>query len=108
MLIIKGVNVYPSQVEAALLAVEDLAPHYQLVVDRTHGFPSLEIHVEPAERLVQRWGRFDPAHPEVAALRHKVGDRLRAALSLNPEIVIEAPRTIPRSEGKAVRVVERK
>jgi len=108
MLIIKGVNVYPSQVEAALLAVEDLAPHYQLVVDRTHGFPNLEIHVEPAERLVQRWGRFDPAHPEVAALRHKVGDRLRAALSLNPEIVIEAPRTIPRSEGKAVRVIERK
>jgi phenylacetate-CoA ligase len=108
MLIIKGVNVYPSQVEAALLAVEDLAPHYQLVVDRTHGFPNLEVHVEPAERAVQRWGRFDPAHPEVAALRHKVGDRLRAALALNPEIVIEAPRTIPRSEGKAVRVIERK
>ncbi|MEK6530728.1 MAG: phenylacetate--CoA ligase [candidate division NC10 bacterium] len=108
MLIIKGVNVYPSQVEAALLAVEDLAPHYQLVVDRTHGFPNLEVHVEPAERVVQRWGRFDPAHPEVAALRHKVGDRLRATLALNPEIVIEAPRTIPRSEGKAVRVIEKK
>ncbi|MFZ1061269.1 MAG: phenylacetate--CoA ligase [Candidatus Rokuibacteriota bacterium] len=108
MLIIKGVNVYPSQVEAALLAVEDLAPHYQLVVDRTHGFPNLEVHVEPAERVVQRWGRFDPAHPEVAALRHKVGDRLRATLALNPEIVIEPPKTIPRSEGKAVRVIERK
>lgn len=107
MLIIKGVNVYPSQVEAALLALEDLAPHYQLVVDRRHGFPSLEIHVEPAERLVQRWGRFEPARPEVAALRQKIGDRLRATLALNPEVVIEPPKTIPRSEGKAVRVIEK-
>ena len=108
MLVIKGVNVYPSQVEAALLALEDLAPHYQLVVDRRHGFPSLEIHVEPAERLVQRWGRFEPTRPEVAALRQKVSERLRAALALNPEIVVEPPKTIPRSEGKAVRVVEKK
>lgn len=108
MLVIKGVNVYPSQVEAALLALEDLAPHYQLVVDRRHGFPSLEIHVEPAERVVQRWGRFEPTRPEVAALRQKVSERLGAALALNPEIVVEPPKTIPRSEGKAVRVVEKK
>lgn len=108
MLVIKGVNVYPSQVEAALLAVEDLAPHYQLVVDRRHGFPNLEIHVEPAERVVQRWGRFEPALPEVAALRQKVSERLKAMLALNPEVVIEPPKTIPRSEGKAVRVIEKK
>ncbi|MBI2544174.1 MAG: phenylacetate--CoA ligase [Candidatus Rokubacteria bacterium] len=101
MLVIKGVNVYPSQVEAALLALEDLAPHYQLVVDRRHGFPSLEIHVEPAERLVQRWGRFEPTRPEVAALRQKVSERLRAALALNP--VHHA-----KEQGKAVRVVEKK
>ncbi|MGH7361680.1 MAG: phenylacetate--CoA ligase family protein, partial [Candidatus Methylomirabilales bacterium] len=107
MLVIKGVNVYPSQVEAALLAVEDLAPHYQLVVDRRHGFPNLEVHVEPAERVVQRWGRFEPALPEVAALRQKVSERLKAMLALNPEVVIEPPKTIPRSEGKAVRVVEK-
>ncbi len=108
MLVIKGVNVYPSQVEAALLGLPDLAPHYQLVVDRRHGFPSLEVHVEPAERLVQRWGPFEPAHPEVAALRRRVAERLRAMLALGPEVVVDPPKTIPRSEGKAIRVVERK
>ena len=107
MLVIKGVNVYPSQVEAVLLALPELAAHYQLVVDRAAGFPRLEVHVEPAERLVRAWGGFAPDHPEVTALRHRVGERLRAALVLNPEVVIAAPRSIPRSEGKAVRVVER-
>ena len=107
MLVIKGVNVYPSQVEAALLQVEDLAPHYQLVVDRRAAFPRLEVHVEPADLLVQRWGGFDAAHAEVGALRQRVADRLRALLALGPEVVVVAPKTIPRSEGKAVRVVER-
>ena len=107
MLVIKGVNVYPSQVEAALLQVEDLAPHYQLVVDRRQAFPRLEVHVEPADLLVQRWGGFDPARAEVGALRQRVADRLRALLALVPEVVVVAPKTIPRSEGKAVRVVER-
>jgi phenylacetate-CoA ligase len=107
MLVIKGVNVYPSQVEAALLTLPDLAPHYQLVVDRRQGFPSLEVHVEPTETAVQGWGKFDPKGPEVAALRQRIGERFRAMLTLNPDVVVEPPRTIPRSEGKAVRVVER-
>jgi phenylacetate-CoA ligase len=108
MLVIKGVNVYPSQVEAALLGLPELAPHYQLVVDRTQAFPRLEVHVEPAEGLVRRWGRFEAGDPELATLRQRVGDRLRALLTLNPEVVIAAPKTLPRSEGKAVRVVERR
>jgi phenylacetate-CoA ligase len=107
MLVIKGVNVYPSQVEAALLDLPGLAAHYQLVVDRAAGFPRLEVHVEPAEDLVRAWGGFAPDGPEVAALRRRVGERLRATLALDPEVVIAAPRSIPRSEGKAVRVVER-
>src|SRR5438876_6396768 len=64
MLVIKGVNVYPSQLEAALLTLDELAPHYQLVVDRTAGFPTLEVHVEPAEARVVAWGGFDAARPE--------------------------------------------
>lgn len=59
MLVIKGVNVYPSQLEAALLTLPDLAPHYQLVVDRGKGFPTIEVHVEPAEERVRGWGGFD-------------------------------------------------
>jgi phenylacetate-CoA ligase len=107
MVVIKGVNVYPSQVEAALLTIGELAPHYQLVVDRTQGFPRLTVHVEPAEGLVGVWGGFDAGGTEVAALAARVGERLRGHLGLNPEIAIVPPKTIPRSEGKAVRVVER-
>ena len=107
MVVIKGVNVYPSQVEAALLTIVELAPHYQLVVDRTDGFPSLTVHVEPAEGLVGVWGGFDVGGTEVAALAARVGERLRGHLGLNPQIAIDPPKTIPRSEGKAVRVVER-
>ncbi|HEV8458292.1 MAG TPA: phenylacetate--CoA ligase [Methylomirabilota bacterium] len=108
MLIIKGVNVYPSQLEAALLTIEELAPHYQLVVDRREAFPTLAVHVEPVEGLVHAWGGFDSGRPEIMALSARVAERLRGHLGLNPEIAIVPPKTIPRSEGKAVRVVERR
>jgi phenylacetate-CoA ligase len=108
MLIIKGVNVYPSQLEAALLTIAELAPHYQLVVDRTQAFPTLAVHVEPAEAVVQAWGGFDSGKPEIQSLAATVAERLRGHLGLNPEIAIVPPKTIPRSEGKAVRVVERR
>ena len=108
MLIIKGVNVYPSQLEAALLTVPELAPHYQLLVDRRSGFPVLAVHVEPTERVVREWGGFEAARPEVRALGARVAAQLRGHLGLNPEITVVAPKTIPRSEGKAVRVVERR
>jgi len=108
MLIIKGVNVYPSQLEAALLTMADLAPHYQLVVDRREAFPSLAVHVEPDERVVRDWGGFEAAPARLAALSAQVAECLRGHLGLNPEIAVVAPKTIPRSEGKAVRVVERR
>lgn len=108
MLIIKGVNVYPSQLEAALLTLPELAPHYQLVVDRRPAFPALAVHVEPAESVVREWGGFDSSRPEVLALSRRAAERIRAHLGLSPEIAIVPPKTIPRSEGKAVRVVERR
>jgi phenylacetate-CoA ligase len=108
MLIIKGVNVYPSQLEAALLTVEDLAPHYQLLVDRRAAFPTLAVQVEPAERVVREWGGFEAGSVQQAALSARVAECLRGHLGLNPEIAVVAPKTIPRSEGKAVRVVERR
>jgi phenylacetate-CoA ligase len=107
MLIVKGVNVYPSQVEAALLTLDDLGPHYQIVVDRRHEFPTIEVQVEPAERVVRGWDGFSAGSREVQALAGRVGERLRGYLGLNPQVTIVAPKTIPRSEGKAVRVVER-
>jgi phenylacetate-CoA ligase len=108
MLVIKGVNVYPSEVEAALLSVAELEPHYQLVVDRTPTLARVEVHVEPAPAVLARCGGgFTPTHPEVESLRRRVGERLRAAIGLSVDVLLVPPRTIPRSEGKAVRVIQR-
>jgi len=108
MLVIKGVNLYPSEVEGTLLAIEELVPHYQLVVDRRPTLATLEVHVEPAPALVERCGGFDAAHPVIVGLRQRVAERLRKALGLSVQLTIVAPQSIPRSEGKAVRVIERR
>ncbi|MBI2462479.1 MAG: phenylacetate--CoA ligase [Candidatus Rokubacteria bacterium] len=107
MLIIRGVNVYPSQVEAVLLEVQELAPHYQLVVDRSGTLPRLEVQVEPAESLLRAWGGWREDRPELARLRETVAARLKAALALTTEVRILPPKGVPRSEGKAVRVLEK-
>ena len=107
MLIVRGVNLYPSEVEATLLALEELAPTYQLVVDRGATLARLEVRVEPAPEMVARCGGFSAEHPEIVALRRRAADRLQRAIGLRVELTIVAPRTIPRSEGKAVRVIER-
>jgi phenylacetate-CoA ligase len=107
MLIVKGVNLYPSEVERILLAVQELAPHYQLVIDRAATLARLEIQVEPAPELIARCGGFAADHPEIASLRRRATEQLRQATGLGVELTIVAPRTIPRSEGKAVRVIER-
>jgi len=108
MLIVKGVNLYPSEVEAALLGVEELVPHYQLLVDRRTTLARLEVQVEPAPAVVERWGGFDAAHPVLVDLRRRIGERLAKAIGLSVEVTLVAPRTLPRSEGKAVRVVEKR
>jgi phenylacetate-CoA ligase len=108
MLIIKGVNLYPSEVEAMLLGIEELVPHYQLVIDRTGTLARLEVQVEPAPAVVERCGGFDPGHPTLVELRHRVGHRLSNAIGLTVDLTLVAPRTVPRSEGKAVRVVEKR
>jgi phenylacetate-CoA ligase len=108
MLVIKGVNVYPSEVEAALLTVDDLEPHYQLVVDRTATLARVEVHVEPASGLLARCGgSFVETHPAVEALGRLVGERLRRAIGLSVDVRLVPPQTIARSEGKAVRVIDR-
>jgi phenylacetate-CoA ligase len=107
MLIVKGVNLYPSEVEAALLAVEGLQPHYLLVVDRTSTLARLEVQVEPAPALLARCGGFQADHPTLATLRRQVAERLYKVTGLTMDLTLVAPHTIPRSEGKAVRVIEK-
>ena len=96
MLIIRGVNVFPSQIEAVLLAMGQVEPHYQLVVERGNDhMDDLEIRVESTS---------DPS--QHMQLRRILGTNLRNALGIGCDVTILAPGEIVRSEGKAVRVID--
>ena len=100
MLIIRGVNVYPSQVEHALLQVPELAPHYVLVVRREHALDTLEVQVESQP------GAVPAGEAAAGALAARVRRRLAEALGVWGEVGIVAPKTIERSVGKAKRVLD--
>ncbi len=99
MFIIRGVNVFPSQVEHALMGMDDLEPHYQLVLstrEEDHQ-DDLNVRVETAEHV---------AKADHETLQVRVSETLREALNLTAAVELAPPRTIPRSEGKAVRVLD--
>jgi phenylacetate-CoA ligase len=97
MLIIRGVNLYPSEIEHALLGVTGVAPHYQLVVDRPGALDELTVHCEPVGDGLD--------HDE---LRARVAQALREATGITIAVELLAPGAVPRSEGKAVRVIDRR
>jgi phenylacetate-CoA ligase len=100
MLIIRGVNVYPSQVEHALLQVPDLEPHYLLVVRREGSLDTLEVQVEA------RPGAADAGRDALAALGGVARRRIHEGIGLTAEVTVVPPRTIERSAGKAKRVLD--
>jgi phenylacetate-CoA ligase len=97
MLIIRGVNVYPSQIEAVLVGFEGLAPHYQLVLERKGALDQLTVEVEAADLLAE--GTDAPSNA-AAAVRH----HLKSMIGITCEVAIKRPGEVPRSQGKAVRV----
>jgi phenylacetate-CoA ligase len=97
MIIVRGVNVYPSNVEHALLSVPDAAPHYQLVVERTGAMDELSLQCEPADATV-----------DTTALLARVGRVLHDQLGIRVRVEVLACGAVPRSEGKAVRVIDRR
>jgi phenylacetate-CoA ligase len=97
MLIIRGVNLYPSEVERVLLGVGDVTPHYQLVVDRPGTMDELTVLCEPAT-----------ATPDTGPLARRIERALREATGLGILVQVLEPGGVPRSEGKAVRVVEKR
>jgi phenylacetate-CoA ligase len=103
MLIVRGVNVFPSEIERVLMEVPDLAPHYQIVVDRQGALDTVEVHVEVTPE-------FSAASDlgTLATLRGRVNDALDAALGIRTDVVLHQPESLPRSEGKAVRVHDRR
>jgi phenylacetate-CoA ligase len=90
MLIIRGVNVFPSEIERVLLAIPELAPHYQLVVERPGHLDELTVEVEGSV--------------EAAPVRKQ----LESALGVAARVEVVPPGSIPRSEGKALRVIDRR
>ena len=102
MLIIRGVNVFPSQVEAALLTVDGITPNYQIIVDRVNYQDTLEILVEVEERF------FSDEIKELENLTKKIGHTIQQAIGLSAKIKLVEPKTIERSMGKAVRVIDKR
>ena len=102
MLIIRGVNVFPSQVEAALIDVEEVSPHYMIIVDRVNNLDTLEIQVEINPQYYTDEIRV------LEALTKKISHVLSQALGLNPKVKIVEPQTLVRSEGKAVHVIDKR
>ncbi len=97
MLVIRGVNLYPSEVERILLEVGDLGPHYQLIVERPGSLDELSILCEPAREGLDR-----------DLLRSRLHHALREQIGLSVTVVVMDREAVPRSEGKAVRVVDRR
>lgn len=100
MLIIRGVNVFPSQVESVLLEIGETEPHYQLIVDRIGNLDELKILVEVSENM------FSDKIGGLEHLEKTIHDRIEAVLNISAKVKLVEPKTIPRSEGKAVRVID--
>ncbi|MBN1533791.1 MAG: phenylacetate--CoA ligase [Spirochaetes bacterium] len=102
MLIIRGVNVFPSQIETVLMEAEGTEPHYQIIVDRKGALDDIEVKVEVNEKL------FSDELKVLDGLKRRIEDRMRSVLGISAKITLVEPLTIARSEGKAVRVVDKR
>lgn len=102
MLIIRGVNVFPSQIESVLLEFGETEPHYLIVVDRKGNLDDLEIWVELSDRMFSDKVRY------LEDLEKRLRGRIYSVLGIAAKVKLVEPRTIPRSEGKAKRVVDKR
>jgi phenylacetate-CoA ligase len=102
MIIIRGVNVFPSQIESVLLEIGETAPHYLLIVDRKDNLDSLEVWVEMTQ------GLFSDEVKRIEDLEKKIRHQIESTLGINAKIKLVEPRTIERSEGKAKRVIDKR
>ncbi|HOP74888.1 MAG TPA: phenylacetate--CoA ligase [Bacillota bacterium] len=102
MLIIRGVNVFPSQIESVLLEIGETEPHYQLIVDREGNLDDLEIWVEVSERL------FSDEVRKLEQLESYIRREIQSTLGISAKVKLVEPKTIARSEGKAKRIIDRR
>jgi phenylacetate-CoA ligase len=100
MLIIRGVNVFPSQIESILVTIEGVEPHYLLIVDRTENLDTLQIQVEVDERI------FSDEIKILQSLSRRIEKEIKDMLGVTCSVKLVEPKTIQRSEGKAKRVID--
>jgi len=100
MLIIRGVNVFPSQIESVLLSLGQGAPHYQMIVERVNNLDTLEVQVEMSDEL------FSDQVKKLDAIEENISNAIYSTLGLSAKVRLVEPRTIARSEGKAKRVID--
>jgi phenylacetate-CoA ligase len=101
MLIIRGVNVFPSQIETVLLK-EGYEPNYQIIVDRKNNTDTFEVNVEMTPE------KFTDKVSEILAMEKSLASAMKIMLGINPTVHLVAPKSIARSEGKAVRVIDKR
>jgi phenylacetate-CoA ligase len=102
MIIIRGVNVYPSQIETALLKVEGALPHYQIILTREKGLDEMEVQVEVTQEV------FSDTVGGLEQLQARLTKSIETTTGLRPRVRLIQPRTIQRSEGKAKRVIDQR
>ncbi len=102
MLIIRGVNVFPSQIEEVLVQIEEVAPHYQIIVDREHNLDVLTVMVEVNEKV------FSDEIKRLEMIERKIEHEIESVLGVSVVVKLVEPRTIERSEGKAKRVIDKR
>jgi phenylacetate-CoA ligase len=101
MLIIRGVNVFPSQIETVLLRC-GMTPNYQIIVDRVHHTDTFEVQVEMTTDM------FSDTVKNISTRENELVSDMKTMLGISPKVTLVAPRSITRSEGKAVRVIDRR
>ena len=102
MIIIRGVNVFPTQVESVLLEIGETQPHYQLIVSRKGSMDILEVLVEVSE------GLFSDKVKGLEGLERNISSKIESVLGVSAKVRLVEPKTIPRSEGKAQRVIDKR
>ena len=102
MLIIRGINVFPSQVESVILEMPEFEPVYMLVIDRINNRDTLQVQVEV------RKDYFSDELGAMLQLRKRLADKLKSVLSISADIRLMEPNSIPRSEGKSMRVIDKR
>ncbi len=100
MLIVRGVNVFPSQIESVLLDMGETSPHYLIYVDRKDNHDTMEVQVEMTEKF------FSDSVRNIEQLENKIKEKLASVLNLSVKVMLVEPKTIARSEGKAKRVID--